>query len=193
METPYERELRENGIRFPCILCKIRTEQGKELRRQGIEVFRYKYLAPRADGISGTLTSVLKDNLIMTTSNNMEDLIYHEHPTKDDLLEYFGRRIRVRKMTSKEAFRLMSVSDEDIEKIQAYPFKTYAERNEAIAKADKKELNRIKKLSVCKTAQYKLAGNSIVTDCLYHIFRCMFIPNQPENASKRIIQPSLFD
>ena len=61
METTYERELRENGIHFPCVLCQIRTEKGKELRRKGIEV----YLAPRADGIANTLTSVLKDNLIM--------------------------------------------------------------------------------------------------------------------------------
>lgn len=65
MGTTYERELRENGIHFPCVLCQIRTEKGKELRRKGIEVFRHKYLAPRADGIANTLTSVLKDNLIM--------------------------------------------------------------------------------------------------------------------------------
>lgn len=44
METIYERELRENGIHFPCVLCQIRTEKGKELRRKGIEVFRHKYL-----------------------------------------------------------------------------------------------------------------------------------------------------
>ena len=75
----------------------------------------------------------------------------------------------------------MDVSDEDIEKIQAYPFKTYAEREAAIAKADKKELARIKRESICKTAQYKLAGNSIVCNVLTHIFRCLFIPNQPEN------------
>lgn len=34
------------------------------------------------------------------------ELTYHEHPTKEDLLEYFGQRIRVRKMTPREAFRL---------------------------------------------------------------------------------------
>ena len=44
METIYERELRENGIHLPCVLCQIRTEKGKELRRKGIEVFRHKYL-----------------------------------------------------------------------------------------------------------------------------------------------------
>ena len=111
----------------------------------------------------------------------MNELVYHKHPTKEQLLEYFSQRIGVRKMTPREAFRLMDVSDEDIEKIQAYPFKTYAEREAAIAKADKKELARIKRESICKTAQYKLAGNSIVCNVLTHIFRCLFIPNQPEN------------
>lgn len=119
----------------------------------------------------------------------MKELIYHEHPTKEDLLEYFGRRIKVRKMTPTEAFRLMSVEDADIEKIQAYPFKSYKEREEAIAKADKKELARIKRESICKTVQYKLAGNSIVTDCLYWIFYKMFI----DTSSTSQHLPSLFD
>lgn len=122
----------------------------------------------------------------------MENLVYHEHPTKEQLLEYFSQRIRVRKMSPTEAFRLMDVSDEDIEKIQAYPFKTHAEREEAIAKADKKELARIKRESICKTAQYKLAGNSIVSSCLYGIFRTLFVLDQPENKIKRTIQLSLF-
>lgn len=118
---------------------------------------------------------------------------YHPNPTKEDLLEYFGQRIRIRKMVPTEAFRLMSVSDDDIEKIQSYPFRSYKEREEAIAKADKKELARIKRESICKTAQYKLAGNSIVTDCLYHLFRTLFLPNQPENNKVITHQLSLFD
>lgn len=134
------------------------------------------------DGYSNTVTTFTTDNWILELKNNKNmELTYHEHPTKEDLLEYFGRRIRVRKMTPREAFRLQDCSDEDIEKIQAYPFKTYAAREAAIAKADKRELARIKRESICKTAQYKLAGNSIVCNVLTHIFRCLFIPNQPEN------------
>lgn len=97
-------------------------------------------------------------------------------------------------MTAKEAFRLQDCSDEDIEKIQAYPFKTYAEREAAIAKADKKELVRIKRESISKTRQYALAGNSITVAVLVNIFRTMFIPNQPENKKpKKLKQYSLFD
>ncbi len=109
----------------------------------------------------------------------MDKLVYHEHPTKEQLLEYFSQRIRVRKMTPREAFRLQDCSDEDIEKIQAYPFKTYAEREAAIAKADKKELVRIKRESVSKTRQYALAGNSITVAVLVNIFRTLFLDNQP--------------
>lgn len=56
---------------------------------------------------------------------------------------------RIRKLTPRECFRLMDVSDHDIDKIQD--------------------------AGLSKTQQYKLAGNSIVVSCLYHIFRKMFI------------------
>lgn len=146
------------------------------------------------DGYSNTITTSTTDNWILELkdNNNMNELVYHKHPTKEQLLEYFSQRIRVRKMTPKTAFRLMDVDDEDIEKIQAYPFKTYAEREAAIAKADKKELARIKRESICKTAQLRCAGNSIVCSVLVNIFRTMFIDNQPENTGK-IKQLSLFD
>ena len=135
--------------------------------------------------------------MIMTTTEDKPPLTYHPNPTKKDLLEYFGRgrRIRIRKMVPKEAGRLMGLYDEDIEKIESYPFKTYAEREDAIAKADKKELARIKRESICKTAQYKLYGNSIVVDQLYHLFRTMFILNQPENkkSGRHIKEFTIFD
>lgn len=110
----------------------------------------------------------------------MKDLVYHEHPTKEQLLEYFSQRIAVRKMTSKEAFRLMDVDDADIDKIMS------AEETVTLKNGKMK----VKK-AVSKTACYKLAGNSIVVSCLYHIFRTMFIPNQPENNQPK--QLTLFD
>lgn len=183
------------------IVAKRRSEQGKLIRRQykndiGVPYSLTKGHTLMLDGYSNAITTFCElDNQIMELKNNdnMENLVYHEHPTKEQLLEYFSQRIRVRKMTPTEAFRLMDVDDADIEKIQSYPFGTYAEREAAIAKADKKELARIKRESICKTAQYRLAGNSIVTNCLYWIFYKMFIPGQPENQIKQHIQPSLFD
>lgn len=144
------------------------------------------------DGYSNTITTFCcVDNQIMELkdNDNMENLVYHEHPTKEQLLEYFSRRIRVRKMTPNE----MGLDDSDIEKINAYPFKTMTEREEALARADKKERNRIKRESISKTAKYKCYGNSIVVDVLVHLFRTMFLPNQSENQITNPTQPSLFD
>ena len=112
----------------------------------------------------------------------MDDLTYHEHPTKEDLLEYFGQRIRVRKMTPREALRLMDVTDSDIDKIMNAT-ETVTLKNGTVKT----------KKAISKTALYKLAGNSIVVSCLYHIFRTMFISDQPENHISKPIQPLLFD
>lgn len=110
----------------------------------------------------------------MTKTNTAMELTYHEHPTKEDLLEYFGQRIRVRKMTERTAMRLMDVDDADVDKIM----------NATETVTLKNGTTKTKK-AISKTAVYKLAGNSIVVSCLYHIFRTMFIPDQPENQPQR--------
>lgn len=68
---------------------------------------------------------------------------------------------RIRKLTPRECFRLMGVEDEKINIIQA--------------------------AGISNSQQYKLAGNSIVEDVLYHLFRKMFC--ETENES---MQPTLF-
>ena len=55
---------------------------------------------------------------------------------------------KVKKLSTREMFRGMGVSDEDIDKMIS---------------------------AVGKTAAWKLAGNSIVVDTLYHIFKTMFV------------------
>ena len=65
---------------------------------------------------------------------------------------------RIRKLTPTECFRLMDVSDYDIDKLM----------NSGISNSQ----------------LYKLAGNSIVVSCLYHIFRKLFI--ETENDSKQL-------
>ena len=78
--------------------------------------------------------------------------------------------------------RLMDVDDSDIDKIMNAT-ETVTLKNGTVKT----------KKAISKTAVYKLAGNSIVVSVLYHIFRAMFIPGQPENNRQVIIQPSLFD
>lgn len=181
-ETPYLRELRKQGVRLPAVLCQIRTDEGREMRRVGVEVFKYKFLTPRTDRISNTLTGVTKDNLIMTKTNIVMELTYHEHPTKGDLLEYFGQRIRVRKMTEREALRIMGLREQTIDRIM----------NAEIRTTLKDGTVKVKRMP--KTQIYKQAGNGIVPQCVYHLARTLFIPNQPENKPKpQPTQKSLFD
>lgn len=63
---------------------------------------------------------------------------------------------RIRKFTPRECFRLMGVSESDIDKIQS--------------------------AGISKTQQYKMAGNSIVVDVLYYIFKKMFVDKSCEDA-----------
>lgn len=66
--------------------------------------------------------------------------------------------------------------------INGKPFEQY---NEADSDIDK-----IQQAGISKTQQYKLAGNSIVVSCLYHVFRKMFIDHS--NEQKGYVQLSLF-
>lgn len=183
---------------FPATLHKRRSDEGKRIRRLypndiGVPYQAVKAYRVNTSGVCDCLTTFFAtDNLIINMTQPMETEPTHkERPTKEDLLEYFSQRIRIRKMTPTEAFRLMDVSDADIEKIQAYPFKSRQEREEASARADKKEINRIKRESICKTAQYKLAGNSIVCQVLYYIFESLFV-NSHIDKNPKTIQLTLF-
>ena len=62
---------------------------------------------------------------------------------------------RIRKLTPTECFRLMDVSENDIVKL----------------------LNS----GISNSQLYKLAGNSIVVSCLYHIFRKLFVDKENES------------
>lgn len=79
---------------------------------------------------------------------------------------------RIRKLTPREAFRLMGVSDEDISKIQNYPLVT--DDGKTFNAPDGMDLKTVKQLSISESQQYKLAGNSIVVQVLEGIFTQLF-------------------
>lgn len=173
----------------PNILTPKRTDFGKSIRKQyeshQVNMSRHDMtqLEPREDGVSNTLTSVQKDNLVV------EPLLIPEATTKGYAEAYDGDSVnlalpnsktrrgrvghqqantldtscnqgvvsnyRIRKLTPRECFRLMDVSETDIDKL----------------------LNA----GISNSQLYKLAGNSIVVSCLYHIFRKMFIEKENEN------------
>lgn len=76
--------------------------------------------------------------------------------SKHDLVVFI--KGRVRKITEREAFRLQGVDDKNIDTIQG--------------------------AGIPKTQQYKLAGNSIVEDVLYHIFRKMFVETKADACTQ---------
>ena len=72
--------------------------------------------------------------------------------------ELKGKKFRIRKLTPKECFRLMDVDDDKIDLIQS--------------------------AGLSNSAQYKLAGNSIVVNVLYHIFRKLFVEKELDKSDK---------
>lgn len=98
----------------PNVLRQERTEECKKLRRmKGDKGMKFnsgnKEFQPRIDGISNTLSTSTKDNMLAVPELRMED---------GCLVDKDGKRYRIRKLTPRECFRLMDVKDEDIDKIQ---------------------------------------------------------------------------
>ena len=90
-----------------------------------------------------------------------------------------GKIYRIRKLTPRECFRLMGVSDVDIDKIQAYPFHELLKypsysREEKLAGMTDAEKRAKMKDRISESQQYKLAGNSIVVQVLEGIFTQLF-------------------
>lgn len=171
------------GDREPKIIA-MRGRNPDNPSERGKSNGKYKQrMEENKDGVSNTLTSVQKDNLVA------EPLLIPEATTKGYAEAYDGDSVnlalpnsktrrgrvghqqantldtscnqgvvtnyRIRKLTPRECFRLMDVSEPDIDKL----------------------LNA----GISNSQLYKLAGNSIVVSCLYHIFRKMFIEHQNEN------------
>lgn len=122
-----------NTIREPIVLGWTRDEKGNVTDRHPVEV-------------ANAVTAAKRDN----TQNYVIEQIRKKHPNRG-IFWQDGKAYYIRKLTPRECFRLMGVSDADIDKIQA--------------------------AGISKSQQYKMAGNSIVVNCLAAIFRQLFIGN----------------
>lgn len=121
------------------VAMRGRNPENPSDRRAGIET--EQRLEPNGIGMSNTLTSVQKDNLVLETesvSSMVEKWIWK---IKDQFY-----RIRIRKLTPRECWRLMGFSDQDFDKAASVN---------------------------SNTQLYKQAGNSIVKDVLMAVFREM--------------------
>lgn len=189
----------------PNVLRAERTEQCKQLRKMnGDKGMKFnqgnKEYSPRTDGVSNTLSTSAKDNMLAMPELRMEE---------GCMVDKEGRKYRIRKLTPTECFRLQDVSDGDIEKIRSYRDDETAvicdANGEPIMNMDfdkpSKNARKItitvngeqreyyssqliwknKGKGISKTSQYKLAGNSICVAPMYHIFRKLFIEKENEN------------
>jgi len=143
----------------PKILTPKRTEYGKQIRKDyesgKVKESRHNMteLEPREDGISNTLTSVQKDNLLAEP----------------------GACYQVRKLTPKECFRLMGFSDEDFDKAKYYTKEESEELLKCYPKHNgKRQFTYEQRIERTSNSQlYKQAGNSIVVNVLEAIFKQM--------------------
>ena len=94
-----------------------------------------------------------------TAEGRLRFFVFNEDGTK----RY--KKLRIRKLTPRECFRLMDVDDKYIDLIQA--------------------------AGISKSQQYKLAGNAIVVACMTAMFDRLFV--NPAPRKKQTIQLSLFD
>lgn len=159
----------------PQVLRLVRSEHGKQIRKQyesGALVEPWgsmKQYEPRTDGCSNTVSTVLKDNILLVkeatktgyAEATVGDSINFEHPNSKTRRGRVGKQVsqtlvtspqqgvvmddlRIRYYTPKECFRLMGFSDRDYEMAAKF--------------------NSERQL-------YKQAGNSIVVPVLEHIIK----------------------
>lgn len=119
-------------------------------------------------------TSNWQDNNFLLTINDMEE--YSEIELRPDSqvkplgncrFDIDGRQIefRIRKLTPTECLKLMDVPQWAIERMTA-------------TGDDGKQI-------ISNSQLYKLAGNSIVTSCLYHLYEQIWFPKQPTSLTPK--------
>jgi site-specific DNA-cytosine methylase len=132
-EAKHETDTGQIRYDKPLVLGWTRDEKGNVVDRHPVEV-------------ANTVTSAKREN----TQNYVLEQIRKKHPNRG-IFWQDGKAYYIRKLTRRECFRLMGVSDMDIDKIQV--------------------------AGISKSQQYKMAGNSIVVNALAAIFRQLFIGN----------------
>ena len=76
-----------------------------------------------------------------------------------------GKWFRIRKLTPRECFRLMDVSDTDFDKLIVT-----------------EDVGGKQKRAISDSQLYKMAGNSIVVSCMDLIFENLFFPAKSEST-----------
>ena len=113
----------------------------------------------------------IKDNCLFETQNNcyMEGTKKVKSPRPEGKGwcwdEENGKWFRIRKLTPRECFRLMDVSDTDFDKLIVT-----------------EDVGGKQKRAISDSQLYKMAGNSIVVSCMDLIFENLFFPAKSEST-----------
>lgn len=144
------------GGYIPYIFLEIDESDNSE-HQQKLEI---------GDEISNSITSVLKDNYVFMEE---EKKIKTSRPEGKGWCwdENNGKWFRIRKLTPRECFRLMDVSDADFDKL-------------LVMETTGKD-NNMKRV-ISDSQLYKMAGNSIVVACMALIFENLFFPVKMESS-----------
>lgn len=143
---------KQMGVKKTIIYKGKEIKEGDGLYTDTTDAFFHGGL----DGLSRGLKANMHDAGVCVEDDDYSDLFKRELYKGVNINIKYPRRYRIRKLTERECFRLMGVEDSDIDKIQA--------------------------AGISKTQQYKMAGNSIVVDVLYHIFRKMFVETKADGG-----------
>lgn len=191
----------------PAILTPQRTEEAKELRRKGIEVFKHRELVPREDGASNTITTVQKDSMVaepygVTVHPLSRKLEFKGVGDKKDIApclratDYKGPHV----LWEKCGIDFEGLPDKTV--LVDEDGKGYLWQDGSLWRVRKlvpievgrlmdcsdEDVRKMIDAGISKTALYGLFGNSIVVNVLYHIFRKLWVDTEDDSLHK-----SLFD
>lgn len=148
---------KSGGGAEPQIPVQKRTEQGKQERELHKGDVGVKWQTGNKQW------EMRDDGIANTLTSVLKDNMLAEpafHVDGNCIVDRHGRIYRIRKLTERECFRLQDVSEADINKIQA--------------------------TGISRTQQYKMAGNSIVVSCMYHLFRKVFVDKSNESRQQSL-------
>lgn len=154
--TPKDYIESDNGI-MPTLTTRPDTlgyveRQGAGIRtRINEDGEREPHMELRPNDSSNCLTTFAKDSVVVELETQVIDKIIGDGKDSLDYKEIEEMGLRVRKLTPREAWRLMGIED--------------------------KYFDKVKQLQ-SNSVLYKQAGNAIVVDVLYHIFRKLYLEGE---------------
>lgn len=196
------------GNRMPKILTSVRTEEAKELRRKGIEMFKHMQLVPREDRVSNTITTFDKDNLLQepcilgyTRDNKGKVCDRHDKDIANTIHTSTGNGGSSDQFV-KEPMELSFDNLPNKTVLQDEDGKGYLWQDGSLWRVRKlipmevgrlmdcsdEDIQKMIDAGISKSALYSLFGNSICVGVLEKIFYKLFINTENENPQK-----SLFD